>query len=50
MDSRWVAYVVNGVSRTDAYLDTQRTTRHDDLTRDMQRIEITYEVTGCPVP
>ncbi len=50
VDSRWVAYVVNGVSRMDTHLDAQRTTRHSDLTRDKQRIEITYEVTGCPVP
>ena len=50
VDSRWVAYVVGGVSRADAVLDTERTQRHEDLTRDMQRVELSYEVSGCPVP
>jgi hypothetical protein len=50
VDSRWVAYVVGGVSRADALLDVKRTKRHKDLTRDMQRVELSYEVSGCPVP
>ena len=50
VDSRWVAYVVGGVSRADALLDSERTERHEDLTRDMQRVELSYEVSGCPVP
>ena len=50
VDSRWVAYVVGGVSRMDADLDAERTNRHKDLTRDMQRVELSYEVSGCPVP
>ena len=50
VDSRWVAYVVTGVSRLETDLDGERAARHADLTRDMQRIELSYEVTGCPVP
>ncbi|MFC1530988.1 hypothetical protein ACFL5T_01910, partial [Gemmatimonadota bacterium] len=50
VDSRWVAYVVNGVSRMDSSLDAGRTTRHKDLTREKQRVEMSYEVSGCPVP
>jgi hypothetical protein len=50
VDSRWVAYVVNGVSRMDSPLDEGRTNRHKDLTREKQRVEMSYEVSGCPVP
>ena len=45
-----MAYVINGVSRMEAELDEERTTRHRSLSRDMQRVELTYEVTGCPIP
>ena len=50
VDSLWVAYVVNGVSPMDVDLDEERSSRHDDLSHDKQRIELTYEVTGCPIP
>ena len=50
VDSRWLSYVVNGVSRLDGELGGERADRHETLTADMQRVEITYEVTGCPLP
>jgi hypothetical protein len=50
LDSRWVAYVVGGYSRMEAALDDERTARHASLRRDKQRSELTYEVTGCPIP
>jgi hypothetical protein len=50
LDSRWVAYVVGGISRMESALDEERTARHASLRRDKQRIELAYEVTGCPVP
>ena len=31
-------------------LDEERTARHASLRRDKQRIELAYELTGCPVP
>jgi hypothetical protein len=50
VDSRWLAYVVTGISRMETDLDEERATRHEDLSRDMQRVEVSYEVTGCPIP
>jgi hypothetical protein len=50
VDSRWAAYVVNGVSRMEADLDEERSERHRALSRAAQRIEVSYEVTGCPIP
>jgi hypothetical protein len=50
VDSRWVSYILNGVSRMDGDLDEQRASRHEELSQDARRIELSYEVTGCPVP
>jgi hypothetical protein len=42
--------VVVGVSRLDEALSEERAARHEALTAEMQRVEITYEVSGCPLP
>ena len=49
-DERWVAYIVNGMSRLEAGLDSARTSRHEHLTSEAQRLKLKYEVSGCPLP